>query len=150
MKNTPLPSRKNEVMKLQRRIQCLQTYLKQREPMFQFNQVPDPRDPRGQRWSLSALLGSALISLVLLARSLRRAEQLSEDLAGSRLMRRLGVRRRVPDSTMGEMLARAAPQGLLEQLHWQVRSEHRRKALKPERLPVGVIAIDGKVAAVLK
>jgi hypothetical protein len=29
-----------------------------------------------------------------------------------------------------------------------VRAEHRRKALRPERLPVGVIAIDGKTPAV--
>ena len=128
----------------------MQTYLQQREPLLRFDQVADPRDPRGQRWRLSALLSSALCSLVLLARSLRRAEQLSEDLAGSRLLRRLGVRRRVPDSTLGDALAHVAPQALLDQLHRQVRAEQRRKALRPERLPVGVIAVDGKTPAVLK
>ena len=126
----------------------MQTYLQQREPLLRFDQVADPRDRRGQRWKLSALLSSALVSLVLLARSLRRAEQLSEDLAGSRLLRRLGVNRRVPDSTLGDALANVAPQALLDQLHRQVRAEHRRKALRPERLPVGVIAVDGKTPAV--
>ena len=127
----------------------MQTYWRQREPLLRFEQVPDPRDRRGQRWSLGALLGGALVSLTLLARSLRRAEQLTEDLADSRLLRKLGIRRRVPDSTLGDALARVAPQALLEQLHRQVRAEHRRKALAPTVLPVGVLAIDGKCQAVL-
>jgi len=128
----------------------MQTYLQQREAAVRFDQVLDPRDRRGQRWSLSALLSGALVSLALLARSLRRAEQLSEDLAASRLLRRLGIRRRLPDSTLGDALALVAPAELLAQLHRQVRAEHRRKALRPERLPVGVIAIDGKTPAVLE
>lgn len=136
-------------MNVRRRIQGMQTYWRQRESLLRFDQVPDPRDRRGQRWSLGALLGSALVSLTLLAPSLRRAEELTEDLADSRLLRKLGVRRRVPDSTLGEALARVAPQALLEQLHRQVRAEHRRKALAPTVLPVGVLAIDGKCQAVL-
>jgi hypothetical protein len=127
----------------------MQTYWRQREPLLRFEQVVDPRDRRGQRWSLGALLGSALVSLTLLAPSLRRAEELTEDLADSRLLRKLGVRRRVPDSTLGDTLARVAPQALLAVLHRQVRTEHRRKALAPTVLPVGVLAIDGKCQAVL-
>jgi len=128
----------------------MQTYLQQREAVLHFNQVLDPRDPRGRRWTLAALLSAGVVSMTLLARSLRRAEQLSEDLAGSRLLRRLGIRRRVPDSTLGDALAQVAPAELLAQLHSQVRAEHRRKALRPERLPVGVIAIDGKTPAVFE
>lgn len=134
-------------MKIKRRIQAMQTYLRQREDVLRFDQVPDPRDPRGQRWTFSALLSAAVLSLALLARSLRRAEQLTDDLAGTRLLRRLGIRRRVPDSTLGEALATVAPVELLKQLHRQIRAEHRRKALAPERLPLGVLAVDGKVQA---
>ncbi len=101
----------------------MQTYLQQREAALRFKQVADPRDPRGQRWSLGALLSSALVSLVLLAPSLRRAEQLSEDLAGSRLLRRLGIRRRVPDSTFGDALAIVAPQALLELARRQLKRD---------------------------
>jgi hypothetical protein len=137
-------------MTLRRRIQSTQTYLAQRQEALRFDRVDDPRDPRGQRWRLSALLSSALLGMVLLARSLRRAEQLSEDLAGARLLRQLGLHRRVPDSTLGEALSRVAPSELLAQLHHQVLAEHRRKALRPVRLPVGVIAIDGKTQAVLE
>jgi hypothetical protein len=128
----------------------MQSYWRQRESLLRFEQVDDPRDRRGQRWSLGALLGSALVSLTLLAPSLRRAEQLTEDLAGSRLLRRLGIRGRVPDSTLGDAIARVAPQQLLGELHRQVRTEHRRKALRPTMLPVGVLAIDGKCQAVLE
>jgi len=127
----------------------MQTYLQQRQDVLLFQGVRDPRARRGRRWKLAALLGCALTSLVLLSRSLRRAEQLSDDLAGSKLLRQLGIRRRVPDSTLGDALAQVAPAELLAQLHRQVRAEQRRKALRPERLPVGVIAIDGKVQAVL-
>jgi hypothetical protein len=133
---------------LRRRLQSLQSYLAEREPLLRFTDVTDPRDPRGQRWKLDALLSSALVSLALLAPSLRRAEELTSDLAGSRLLRKLGVRRRVPDSTLGDALALVAPQALLEKLHRNVLAEHRRKALAPTRLPVGVIAIDGKVQSV--
>jgi hypothetical protein len=133
---------------LRRRIQCMQSYLEQRRPLLRFDHVPDPRDPRGRRWRLGPLLSSALVSLTLLAPSLRRAEQLTEDLASSRLLRKLGIRRRVPDSTLGDTLAIVAPQAMLEQLHRQILAEHRRKALEPTRLPVRVLAIDGKVQSV--
>jgi len=137
-------------MNLRRRIQSLQTYLNQRREILRFDQVPDPRGRRGQRWKLPALLSTALMSLALLARSMRRAEQLSEELSSARMLRRLGVRRRLPDSTLGDVLSAVAPQALLDHLHWQVRAEHRRKALEPTVLPVGVVAIDGKTPAVLK
>lgn len=127
----------------------MQTYLRQREHVLRFDHVDDPRDPKGQRWDLGALLGSAVLGLTLLANSLRRVEQLTADLAGSHVLRRLGIRRRVPDSTLGDALAAVTPVELLAQLHGQIRAEHRRKALAPERLPVGVIAIDGKTQAVL-
>jgi len=126
----------------------MQSYLQQRQPLLRFGAVPDPRDRRGRRWPLGALLSAALCSMMLLARSLRRAEQLTDDLASSRLLRKLGVRRRVPDSTLGDALAIVAPQSMLEQLHRQILAEHRRKALEPTRLPVGVLAIDGKVQSV--
>lgn len=133
---------------LQRRIECIQSYLQQRETLLRFDSVPNPRDPRGRRWQLGSLLTAALCTMALLARSLRRAEQLTADLSSSRLFRRLGIRRRVPDSTLGDAIAEVAPLALLERLHAQVRAEHRRKSLVPNRLPVGVIAIDGKARVV--
>lgn len=133
---------------IHRRIQCIQSYLQQRELTLRFDAVPNPRDSRGRRWPLGSLLTAALCTMALLARSLRRAEQLTADLSHSRLFRRLGIRRRVPDSTLGDAIAEVVPQALLERLHAQVRAEHRRKSLAPTRLPVGVVAIDGKARVV--
>lgn len=128
----------------------MQSYLQQRQTLLRFEAVSDPRGARGQRWPLRGLLTTAVLSLALLARSLRRAEQLSEELCDNRRLRRLGVRRRVPDSTLGDALSQVVPAELLAELHRQVRAEHRRKALRPVVLPVGVVAIDGKCQAVLR
>jgi hypothetical protein len=93
------------------------------------------------------LLSTAVLTLALLARSLRAAERLSEDLADGRRIQ--GLRRRVPDSTMGDFLALMSPKPLREHLHRQVLAEHRRKALEPKVLPIRAIAVDGKNVATL-
>lgn len=94
---------------------------------------------------MQTLLSTALVSLVLLAKSLRAAESLSGDLADARRIK--GLKRRVPDSTLGDFLARLSPRPLRQHLHQQVLGEHRRKVLAPTVLPIGTIAIDGKTTA---
>lgn len=84
---------------------------------------------------------------MLLAKSLRAAERISGDLACGR--RVVGLGRRIPDSTMGDFLAKLSPTGLRTHLHQQVKSELRRKSLAPTLLPIGVISIDGKTTATL-
>jgi Transposase DDE domain len=89
-----------------------------------------------------------VLSLMLLAKSLRGAERISCDLASGR--RRFGVpKRRIPDSTLGDFVAKLSPKTLRAHLHEQVKSEYRRKSLAPTMLPMGVIAIDGKTTATL-
>ena len=134
-------------MILRRRIKTVQTYLKQRREALCFDAIPDPRRRRGRRWTAAALLSTAVLSLMMLARSLRGAERLSQDLADAR--RIPGLRRRVPDSTLGDFLARLAPAPLRRHLHAQILAEHRRKALEPTVLPIRTIAIDGKNVATL-
>jgi Transposase DDE domain len=84
---------------------------------------------------------------MLLAKSLRAAERISCDLARGR--RHNGLGRRIPDSTMGDFLAKLSPKPLREHLHQQVKSELRRKSLAPTVLPIGVISVDGKTTATL-
>ena len=105
----------------------------------------DPRDRRGKRWRAQVLLETAVVTLMLLARSLRRSEALSEELAAGR--RIPGLRRRIPDSTMGDFLSQVSPSDIARHLHAQVLDEHRRKALEPVVLPIRAIAIDGKTNA---
>lgn len=93
------------------------------------------------------LLETAVVTLMLLAKSLRRSEELSEELAAGR--RIPGLRRRVPDSTLGDFLSALSPADIAGHLHAQILEEHRRKALEPTVLPIRAIAIDGKTNATL-
>ncbi len=134
-------------MTLRRQVRAVQTFLRQRAELLDFRNIPDPRDPRGCRWSKTALLSTALFALAVITRSLRGAERLSTELTATQ--RRLGIRRRVPDSTLGDFLAGLDPEPLRRHLHRQVLAEHRRKALEPSVLPLRAISIDGKTVATL-
>jgi len=76
-------------------------------------------------------------------RSLWEAEQLTQGLASS-MRRRLGLPRRLADTTARDALCRVPPDGLRAGLHRLVRAAWRRKALQPVGLPVSVVALDGK------
>ncbi|MEI8167882.1 MAG: ISAs1 family transposase, partial [Chloroflexales bacterium] len=132
-------------MTLRRRIAGLQSFLRQRQEALCFDDIPDPRDPRGIRWPLVTLLSTAMWGLLTVGRSLRAAEELSEDLADAG--KRLRIPRRVPDSTLGDALSRLDPEPLRDHLRQCIRAEHRRKALAPTVLPIGVVSIDGKEVA---
>jgi hypothetical protein len=79
-------------------------------------------------------------------RSLWEAEQVTEDLAPA-MRRRLGLPRRLADTTARDALCRVPLEGLRAALHRAVKAAWRRKALRPEGLPLGVVALDGKVTA---
>ncbi len=134
-------------MKLQRRIHAVQTFLRQRRDALRFDGVRDPRRRRGRRWTAQTLLSTSVVSLMMLARSLRAAERLSEDLAGAGRFK--GLVRRLPDSTLGDFLAEVSPAPLRRHLHRHILAEHRRKALEPTVLPIRAIAVDGKNVATL-
>jgi hypothetical protein len=134
-------------MTLQRRTKTVQTFLGQRREALCFDEIPDPRKQRGRRWSLRALLSTAVFSMMVLTRSLRGAERFSEDLSNGQ--RKLGINRRVPDSTLGALLAQMSPEPLRQHLHKQVLAEHRRKALEPTVVPIRAMSVDGKTVATL-
>jgi len=135
-------------MNLRRRNKTVQSFLKQRRDALCFDDVPEPRRRRGRRWSAGTLLTTAVLSLMLLARSLRAAERLSRDLADAGRVK--GLRRRLPDSTLGDFVARVAPAPVREHMHAHILAEHRRKALEPTVLPIRAIAVDGKNVATLR
>ncbi|HEY3354487.1 MAG TPA: transposase [Polyangia bacterium] len=134
-------------MILRRRIKSIQTFVKQRHAALCFDGIADPRCRRGRRWTAQTLLTTAVLTLMLLARSLRGAERLSADLADGGRVKGLG--RRVPDSTLGDFVARMSAAPLRRHLHQQILAEHRRKALEPTVLPIRAIAVDGKNVATL-
>lgn len=109
--------------------------------------LEDPRDRRGRRWSLTSLLSAALLGLVAGCRSLKDVEALTDELAPT-VRSKLGIPRRVSDTTLRDALVMLAPDALRPALCASVRAARRRKALEPSGLPFGVVALDGKATVV--
>jgi hypothetical protein len=109
--------------------------------------VEDPRDQRGRRWKLGTLLGAAVLGLVAGCKSLLEVEALTEDLSPA-ARQRFGLERRVPDTTLHNLLWQLQPPQVLPVMHRVVRAAHRRHALDSDELPFGVVSLDGKNTAV--
>jgi hypothetical protein len=107
--------------------------------------VPDPRAREGC-WSLTQILRATLLGLMAGCRSLAETEQLTATLAPA-MRRRLGLPRRLSDTTARDALCRVPLDGLREVLHRVVRAARQRKALRSESLPLHVVALDGKSTA---
>jgi hypothetical protein len=119
-----------------------------RLPDARLDDVADPRARRGRRWKkLDVLLGAVVVGLCAGAKSLAQLEKMTAEI-GLAMRRSLGIVRRIPDTTMRDLLCRIEPRDLRGALHSQVRAAHRRKALQPERLPFGVLVLDGKSTAI--
>lgn len=119
--------------------------LRARLPELDLEGVPDARAREG-RWKLSQILRATLLGLMAGCRSLWEAEQLTETLAPA-MRRRLGLPRRLADTTARDALCRVPLDGLRAVLHRAMRGAWRRKALEPVGLPMSVVALDGKVTA---
>lgn len=126
--------------------QRIARFLKNNIGGLRFNKVNDPRDRRGCRWSLDVLLTAFVVSMMAGAKSLLDVEKMTTELS-TPLLRALGIRRRLPDTTARNVLCELEPTELRSVLYTQVRVAHRRKALDPESLPFGVLAMDGKATA---
>jgi hypothetical protein len=114
-----------------------------RLPELSLQEVADPRSRRGRRWKLRPLLTVALLSLLSGGRSTADAERLSARLSRA-VRRRLGIGRRVPDTTLRDLLCQLDSAEIRGLIHRYIAAADRRKALHPEGLPFGVVAMDGK------
>lgn len=118
-----------------------------RLPEARLGAVADPRARRGRRWkNLGALLGAVVAGICAGAKSLAQLEAISAEM-GRAMRKPLGILRRIPDTTLRDLLCIMDPRELRGAIHAQVRAAHRRKALEPERLPFGVVTMDGKGTA---
>ena len=114
-----------------------------RQGRVDFGPVRDPRARRGRRWSTQALLGTLLLGFVAVERTLRDVEALTLRLGA--LGRKLGIHKRLPDSTLALFVSRLTDErGLRQCLVNQVRAAERRKALVPVRLPINMVVVDNK------
>ena len=129
----------------ERAVRRVAGFLAARLPELGLEEVPDPRAREG-RWSLAQILRATLLGLMAGCQSLSETEALTEHLAPA-MRRRLGLPRRLADTTARDALCRVPLDGLRAVLHRAVRAARRRKALAPESLPIQVVALDGKATA---
>lgn len=130
-------------MKVQSKDRRVQKMLERlmRSPAFHWDGITDPRARRGRRWTLAELVNAAFLGMLAACPSLRDVENLTEELGPAG---RKYVSRRVPDSTLWDLLSRLSAPELREKNRDQVRSFWRSKRLEPVGLPCGVASIDGK------
>ena len=131
-------------LRLKRR---LAGFLRKRLRELHLDNVPDARDRRGQRWELGTLLEAMVVGLTAGAKGLGEVEDVTKTMT-LQMRRWLGIPRRVPDTTLRDALLTVDPQLLRPILHRATRAAHRRKALRVEGLPFGVVSLDGKVITV--
>jgi hypothetical protein len=120
--------------------------LKARLADLNFNEVLDFRHRRGRRWKLESFLNAVLAGMLAGCQGLAETERLTAQMSLT-CRRLLGLRGRVPDTTMRDALVKADLFGLRHCLHSLVKAAIRRKALAPVDLPFGVVSMDGKCVA---
>jgi hypothetical protein len=119
--------------------------LQARLPELDLDAVADPRAREG-RWTLAQILRATLVGLMAGCKSLWESEQLTAGLSVT-ARRQLRLPRRLADTTARDALCQVSLAELRAALHRAVRAAFRRKALGPVGLPLGVVALDGKVTA---
>jgi predicted transposase YbfD/YdcC len=118
-----------------------------KNPAYRWDKVSDPRSRRGRRWKrVSELMNAMLLGFVSGCGALRKVERLT---GGMGIFGRNYISRRVPDTTLTDLIPRLLPDELREQLIWQVKASWRNKEFRPVGLPCGVATIDGKGLGVL-
>lgn len=122
--------------------------LSARLPEIGLEQVADARSPRGIRWkSLQALLVAPLVGIAAGLKSLADTEKLTAEMSPA-MRRKLGIPRRIADTTMRNTLVKLDPEEFRKALRRQTKAAHKRKALMPDGFPFGVVALDGKYTAI--
>jgi len=110
--------------------------------VFRWKGVRDPRARRGKRYALAAMLNSVVLALMSGAHSIRmtvgKAQRFGSGLRGVVAVCLCGR------TAVGDLLRRLDPAQLRDQLIALIRGEWYRKALGPDRLPLALLAIDGK------
>lgn len=106
--------------------------------------VEDDRSQRNRRWGVNNLARAIVVGLAVGLSSFKALESLTDRL--SRPLRgKLGIGRRISDTTLRDFAVHARFDSLVAAMHRQVRTARRRKQLDPVGLPCNMTVIDGKV-----
>ena len=109
--------------------------------------IHDSRRAAGKRWKLDVVLRTALVGMMAGCKSVAEVEALTSNMS-RRLRQMLGIARRLPDTTLREILVRLAPDEVRKALHSLIHCAWRRKALRLEGFPFHVLSLDGKATSV--
>ncbi len=131
-------------MKNSRVFKRMAGFFRARFPALGLGGIPDPRSRRGLRWkNLGSILKTTIIGIMAGCKSVADVERLTAELSAI-MGRELGISRRLPDTTLRDILIRLSPENLREVIRASARDAFRRKALKLDGLPFHVVAMDGK------
>lgn len=118
----------------------------EKQRAWRFEDCPDRRDKSKIEHPIQTIIWAMLWALIANRKTLRDAESLTKELAGSALRQ---VPKSISDTTL-DRVAKSIPEHyLLDKLVQQIRAMHRSKRLKPQGVPWGVATIDGKNIATL-
>jgi hypothetical protein len=111
---------------------------------LRLDEIEDLRSAKGRRWQMKAALSGCLLGLMSGCKSLAEVERLTAKL--SRPIRRLlGIGRRLPDTTLRDILCGLPERTVLDLLQRAVSAARRGKSLECVELPFHMAAMDGKV-----
>ncbi len=118
--------------------------ISRRVPDLQLGRVVDHRSRRGRRHKrIQPLLVGLLIGMICGRKGLGEVEDLTSDLS-STARRLLGILRRLPDTTLRNLLLKLDIEDLRDALRRGVKRMVRAKALLPDGLPFGAVSMDGR------
>lgn len=132
-----------EIMSQHNRQAVTKTAIMRRLEDAGVHRMPDWRKPQGKRIEHRALMFALSLAVVAATRTLRGAERLTARLS-PHLRKKTRIKGRISDTKLRDaLLSRHFPEARFCLVR-QVKKEHRRGRLKPSRLGLGVVAIDGK------
>ena len=82
-----------------------------RLPEVGLNRIDDPRSARGVRWKLEPVLTAPLVGMAAGLKSFAETEDLTAEMSLT-MRRKLGIRRRIPDTTMRNTIVKMNPEEL--------------------------------------
>jgi predicted transposase YbfD/YdcC len=132
---------------VRREVKVVARFLRKTGSQPAFESVADPRDRRGRRWPLPAVLRALFVSMAAMCRSMLEIEQLTEGLGCCSNW--VGIERRLPDSTAGDILEALDPEDFRPLRAQQVRSFHRSKSFGAPMVPIALASLDGKNVSTL-
>lgn len=119
-----------------RSLKVIQAHVHTRSEVLKPAGVTDPRRRKG-RYTLASVWRTMVMGLCAMLQSARKAEEVFRGQRG-RVFSRIGR------TALADLVSRLCPEEVRAVLRRGIHAEHRRKALRPNGLPVGVVAIDGK------